>query len=105
MSFQNYENFPSQQGAPDAGAAGVGPNPDQMGAQMPGSAGGQYEGGDAGPPGSAGGQQQEGDAKTTLWYVGSNTPIQVNLRKSWTAQCLTRHCKDQTLTLRTGWVN
>ena len=69
MSFQTYENFPSQQGGQDAGGVGAGPPPDQMGGQMPGSAGGQYEGGDGGQPGSAGGQPQEGDAKTTLWYV------------------------------------
>ncbi|KAL9636148.1 MAG: hypothetical protein Q9164_003004 [Protoblastenia rupestris] len=67
MSFQTYENFPSQQGGQDAGGVGAGPPPDQMGGQMPGSASGQYESGDGGQPGSAGGQPQEGDAKTTLW--------------------------------------
>ncbi|KAL9129778.1 MAG: hypothetical protein Q9217_001854 [Psora testacea] len=65
MSFQTYENFPSQQGGQDAGGAGA--PPEQMGGQMPGNAGVQYEGGDGGQPGSAGGQPQEGDAKTTLW--------------------------------------
>ena len=67
MSFQTYENFPSQQGGQDAGGAGAGAPPEQMGGQMPGSTGNQYEGGDSGQPGSAGGQPQEGDAKTTLW--------------------------------------
>lgn len=71
MSFQNYENFPSQQGGQDGGAGpGAPPQQDnQMGGQMPGSAGGQYEGGNGAQPGSAGGQSQEGDAKTTLWCV------------------------------------
>ena len=70
MSFQNYENFPSQQTGQDAGGAGAGAPPQQdtqLGGQIPGSAGGQYEAGNNTQPGSAGGQTQEGDAKTTLW--------------------------------------
>ncbi len=72
MSFQNYENFPSQQGGQDPAGAGPGAPPQQdaqMGGQMPGGAGAQYEGGNGGQPGSAGGQSQEGDNKTTLWYA------------------------------------
>ena len=73
MSFENYQNFPSQQGGNIAQEAGPGPGgPPQgeqpginqaMGGQMPDN-GTQYPGGD---PGSAGGQPQGGDEKTTLW--------------------------------------
>ncbi|MCJ1272940.1 hypothetical protein MMC21_000729 [Puttea exsequens] len=68
MSFQNYENFPSQQGGQDGGAGPGGPPPQeaQMGGQMP-DQGGQFQGGNGAQPGSAGGQSQGGDAKTTLW--------------------------------------
>lgn len=67
MSFQNYENFPSQQGGQDGGAGGPPPPQDaQMGGQM-GDNGAQYQGGNGGQPGSAGGQSQGGDEKTTLW--------------------------------------
>ncbi|KAG8533712.1 uncharacterized protein KY384_001453 [Bacidia gigantensis] len=65
MSFQNYENFPSQQGGPDPGVAAGGPPPQQE--QIPGSAGGQYESSGNGQPSSSGGQPQDGEAKTTLW--------------------------------------
>ena len=65
MSFQNYENFPSQQGGPDPASAGAGA-PAQP-EQMPTSAGAQFEGSATWQPPSAGGQPQEGDAKTTLW--------------------------------------
>ena len=71
MSFQNYENFPSQQAGQDAGATGGGAPPQQdvqVGNQLPGSAGGQFDAGNAGQPSSAGGPSQEGgEAKTTLW--------------------------------------
>lgn len=75
MSFQNYENFPSQQGGQEGGAGAGAPQQQDanMGGQIPGSAGGQYEGGNGGQPGSAGGQSDGGDAKTTLWYVVQKT--------------------------------
>ncbi|KAL6713939.1 hypothetical protein ACLMJK_008433 [Lecanora helva] len=65
MSFENYQNFPSQQGAQDGGAGPGGPpqQDTQMGGQIPDS-GGQFPGGD---PVSAGAQSQGGDEKTTLW--------------------------------------
>lgn len=65
MSFQNYDNFPSQQGGQDAGPGAGGP-PQQQDSQMSGG-GGPYEGGNNGQPGSAGGQSQDGESKTTLW--------------------------------------
>lgn len=68
MSFENYQNFPSQQAGPGPdGGAGPGGAPQQdqqMGGPMPDNSG-QYPGAD---PGSAGGQSQGGDEKTTLWY-------------------------------------
>lgn len=66
MSFENYQNFPSQQGGQDGGAGPGGPpqQEQQMGGQIPDN-GGQFPGGD---PSSAGGQSQGGDEKTTLWY-------------------------------------
>ena len=66
MSFENYQNFPSQQGGQDGGPGPGGPpqQDQQMGGQMPDN-GGQFPGGD---PVSAGGQSQGGDEKTTLWY-------------------------------------
>lgn len=73
MSFQNYENFPSQQPGQEGVAQGPGSGPPQqqegqMSGQMPGSTGGQFEGASATQPPSAGGQPQEGgEAKTTLW--------------------------------------
>ena len=69
MSFQDYNNFPSQQGGQEGGA-GPGGAPQsqdtQMGGQLPDS-GAQYQGGNGGQSGSAGGQSQGGDEKTTLW--------------------------------------
>ena len=66
MSFENYQNFPSQQGGQDGGAGpGVPPQQDQqMGGQMP-DTGAQYPGGE---PMSAGAPPQGADDKTTLWY-------------------------------------
>ena len=66
MSFDNYQNFPSQQGGQDSGAVPGGPpqQEQQLGAQMPDN-GSQYPGGD---PSAAGVQSQGGDEKTTLWY-------------------------------------
>ena len=69
-TFQNYDNFPSQQGPQDNGAAG-GPAPVQqpdvaMGGQIPTNAGGQFDA--AGTTQQMpGGQPQDGDSKTTLW--------------------------------------
>ena len=71
MSFQNYENFPNQQGQQDAGGAGPGLPQQQdtpMGGQMPDNPAGQFQAGNGGDLGAAGVQQQGGDAKTTLWY-------------------------------------
>lgn len=71
MSFQNYENFPNQQGQQDAGAAGSGAPQQQdvtMVGQMPDNPAAQFQAGNGGDLGSAGGPQQGGDAKTTLWY-------------------------------------
>lgn len=72
MSFENYQNFPSQQGGPDGGVGPGGPpqQEQQMGGPMPDN-GGQYPGVD---PGSAGGQSQGGEEKTTLWYDLPRTP-------------------------------
>ena len=70
MSFQNYENFPSQQGGQDAGPGGAPAQPQdpQLGGQLPNVAAAQYEGANVAQPGSAGGQSQEGgESKTTLW--------------------------------------
>lgn len=76
MSFQNYENFPNQQGQQDAGAAGSGAPQQQdvtMAGQMPDNSAGQFQGGNGGDLGSVGGPQQGGDAKTTLWYELSSS--------------------------------
>lgn len=69
MSFENYANFPSQQTGQEGGAPGGGvpqQQENQLNTQLPGSAGGQFDGQGAPPP-SAGGQSQDGEAKTTLW--------------------------------------
>ena len=71
MSFQNYENFPNQQGPQDGGPGGSGAPQQQdvtMVGQMPDNAAAQFQAGNGGDLGSAGGPQQGGDAKTTLWY-------------------------------------
>ena len=73
MSFENYQNFPSQQGGQDGGAGGPPPPQDQQMVGQMGDNGGQYPGGNGGQPGSAGGQSQGGDEKTTLWYDISST--------------------------------
>ena len=69
MSFQNYENFPSQQAGQDGGTGNTGPPPqqeNQINTQIPTTPGGQFEGGpQVQPPQGAG--QEGGDAKTTLW--------------------------------------
>ena len=80
MSFENYQNFPSQQGGQDAGPGPGGPpqQDTQMGGQMP-DAGAQYPGGD---PSSAGGHSQGGDEKTTLWYETPTTLFSAHLAQS-----------------------
>lgn len=85
MSFQNYENFPGQQGQQDGAGAGPGgpppQDPSQMTGQMMGGEAGQFQGGNGAPPPTAGGQPQEGDQKTTLWYVSSKCNGQDGIKK------------------------
>lgn len=103
MSFQNYDNFPSQQGGQEGGA-GPGAQPQQdpnMGGQIPGSAGGQYEGGNGGQPGSAGGQSDGGDAKTTLWYVAPRTVCFMHVAGSYCATLMI--CSALRISPRAKW--